>query len=193
MRRIYLDMDGVVVDFMRGLAGAFAMPDPYDRPESFGKYNPLPLMGIPDNLGWAPCQHANFWEFLHWMPDGREILALCEGFADPGEVYLCTRPCRGGDGAWAGKVRWVNKHLPRYSPRLIRMMPCKSLLAGSGVLVDDFDAAIDNFTACGGQAVLVPRPWNRGHALRDQAAERVKIELEGFCSAAYQIPEIPEK
>ena len=44
--------------------------------------------------------------------------------------------------------------------------PSKHLCANpETLLIDDSDKNVDSFRKCGGQAVLVPRPWNSLHGL----------------------------
>lgn len=146
--RIFLDLDGVLVDFREGVSRAHgvSIPEGLVSPES---------MCMSKRLFEEPCHHESFWRELKWMPDGRAILALAEW---TGDVYFLTDPTF-SDQSYLGKIQWVELNCPRYKKRTI-LCAQKELLAGNGVLVDDFDENVNAFNLAGGAAILMPRPWN---------------------------------
>lgn len=152
----FLDLDGVLVDFVAGslaVHGKSLPPDDvrWDFPSQ---------VGFADDPGafWAPLGH-DFWAGLGWTTEGRAALAAAEDVFGPGNIALMTSPCD-TPGSVEGKVAWVRRELPGYSRRLF-VGPAKHLAAGPGkVLVDDNDANVATFMACGGFGVVVPRPWN---------------------------------
>lgn len=144
---IFLDMDGTIVDWNKGMCKAHKVPLRYEwlSPGS---------LGITAARFWKPCNHEKFWRELEWMPDGLEILSIAE---KAGTVYLVTSPTLSSQ-SYSGKILWVERNLPEYKRRAI-LCPPKELLAGNGILVDDVDKNVDHFRVKG-TAILVPRPWN---------------------------------
>lgn len=171
MKRVLLDMDGVLVNFVEGIRTALGKPWPYTNLEAMGEWGLDKLWGITPAEFWAPCDSADFWAELDWMPDGEEILRVVEEFAGE-EVYLLTSPSLSPE-SYRGKAQWVASHMPKYRSRLL-MGACKHLLAQpEHLLVDDADHNATAFKAAGGRSVLVPRPWNGNWTLTDKAVDYV--------------------
>lgn len=153
----YLDMDGVLVDFVSGSL------------RYHGKHLPMSEVRweFPKQVGFSGTWAAEFWDKLdfdfwanlEWTPEGRDLLWVVEQkFGD--NVILMTSPCD-TPGSVEGKIAWIKNNLPKYR-RKFMVGPAKHLTAGPGkVLVDDHEGNTDKFVEHGGRAVLVPRPWNR--------------------------------
>jgi len=184
--KVFLDMDGVIVDFLKGLHKSLDAPYSYkDYLYEKGKWNMLTdirgFNDIPVTFEqYNGCCTDVFWRNLEWIHDGHFILnAVTEKFG-ANNIYLLTTPMP-NLGSWTGKARWVNKNLPYYSKRLIISTASKSLLAGSDtLLIDDKDENVDEFRAAGGRAILVPRPWNKLNSWADVSLQQVKQNLEGI-------------
>jgi 5'(3')-deoxyribonucleotidase len=119
-RRVFLDMDGVVVDFegyLRHLNEtiAFSGSAPFtgdDVKRSAGAYaNMLPTPGALDGV--------------------RSIIGM--GF----DVWLATKPPTGISWAYADKAEWVFKHLPELKRKLIITHDKGMLGCERDILVDD--------------------------------------------------------
>ena len=176
--KILLDLDGVLVNFIGGaLREHDIAKNPYDDPRNHGEWDIVKLVGMMPAKFWRPLGHS-FWLGLDWMPDGRDILEMLEKAVGPDNIALCTAPCD-TDGCMDGKREWVWEHLPRYKSRLL-MTQDKSVSASAhACLVDDSDKNVEKFREAGGLTILVPRPWNKWHALSDRAAQIVAWSLEG--------------
>ena len=82
-------------------------------------------------------------------------------------------------GSWPGKVEWVHRYFRTFEKRLIITQAPKSLLAKPDtLLIDDRDKNIEEFIAAGGQAILVPRPWNELHGWAGESLQVVRNSLE---------------
>jgi hypothetical protein len=173
---IFLDLDGVLVDFVRGALVAHG--EPADTPVTGWSFDRevAARRGITPEEFWAACDEA-FWAGLDWTADGRALLAACETAAGPDRVFLLSTPCK-TRGCLQGKQDWVDRHLPAYS-RKVFFGAAKEAFAGPGkVLVDDYDKNVERFQAAGGWTVLVPRPWNqRRYFLPGSAASVVRLDL----------------
>jgi 5'(3')-deoxyribonucleotidase len=161
--KIFLDMDGVLADFVLGWCSAKGLASPYANGLNGGEWDIAKIFGMSGEAFWEPCNSAEFWANLPWTVDGYEILKTCCKAVGRDDVYLLTSPSHSPE-SWKGKVQWVQEFLPSMQGRMIQCN-CKHVLARPGyVLVDDCDVNIDRWRESGGVGVLVPRPWNKLHA-----------------------------
>ena len=80
------------------------------------------------------------------------------------EVFLATSPTK-DPPSHADKLHWIQDNLPEWIQRQYFITPRKWLLGKPGtVLFDDNIENCENFRKEGGEAILVPRPWNPLHA-----------------------------
>jgi 5'(3')-deoxyribonucleotidase len=158
---IFVDMDGVLVDFMGGCLALHGMPDLKITP---GEWHTWKCMGITERRFWEVIDEkgVSFWSNLKPTPDGQRILAAAENAVGPDNVYLLSKPSF-HPASYAGKRIWVEQNLPQYQRRLILTAHKHFLAKPDRVLIDDSDANIDRFADAGGQAVLIPRVWNSSH------------------------------
>lgn len=181
--KVFLDMDGVLVDFVGGLHKALGVAyDPKSYPYEASKYDMFEDLCAKtngqvsmDNL-YRACDAVEFWSELDWDPAGQEILETIMSVFDWRDVCICTSPMSNPD-AWKGKVIWLNRHLPEAKHITIMTAP-KHLLAKPGhILIDDKDTNITNFKKYGGDGFLIPQPWNKG---RDKVNTNYIPELREF-------------
>jgi len=150
----FLDMDDVLVDFIRT---ACEILDSQYPPINYSwcEKNPNDWSKLDKIAGCL------FYEFLPWMSDGKEILRIVERVIGERNIYLCTTSMPNPASA-TGKLLWVKHNLPQYYSRIIFTYAPKYLFAKQGaLLIDDRNKNVDEFVSAGGDAILVPRPWNR--------------------------------
>lgn len=162
---VYLDMDGVLVNFVQGALDHFNSDHPF---EDITWDFPKDVFGYPDAYDpafWAHFANEEFWFNLKWTPEGQGLLKHTEEMVGQENIGLLTTPMDIA-GCIEGKRQWIKKHLPEYSKQLI-VTPAKYLLAGpKKILVDDHDPNCSKFMKSpkglptGGSSVLIPRPWN---------------------------------
>ena len=164
---VYLDMDGVLVEFIGGLHKRMGLP--YDTyPYKYGEFEMLEEIAKAKGVGmpelYKQTDDRQFWRDLVWTSYAQDILKLVSEATVPENTFILTSPMARGD-AWAGKVDWVLSMMPEFKRRLIICAAPKHLLAKPNtLLIDDKDQNVDDFIAHGGAAFLVPRPWNSAHA-----------------------------
>jgi hypothetical protein len=118
---------------------------------------------------WAECPTA---EIFPW------VLHRAAHLVGRENVYIATCPTKSPD-CLAGKLDWIHRHLPPWTHRQYVITPRKHLLARpDALLIDDNEVNIQRFTAGGGHAVLVPRPWNRRWG--EDPFEALEAQLEQF-------------
>lgn len=172
---IYLDMDGVLCDFV---TPAMELLDPTVVIE-------IPR-GNPYMTDWYGISHEEFWRRIHsggiafwenlekysWTDD---LIEFCESISN---VYILTSH-GGSDRAAAGKCLWIDRHFPRLRNKII-ITENKHLLAKpDAILIDDTDTKIYNFHMHGGRTILFPQRWNTFNCITDPLAF-VKKELGGI-------------
>lgn len=178
IEEIYLDMDGVLVDFVGGVIREFGVFT--DMRERVFEWDQIPSVItaatgtlVTDAEMWGRLEDRGeaFWRNLEWLPWGQELYKMC---CDAGPVVLMTTPSEDPYSA-AGKLAWIQEQLPAEQHRRYSLSPCKpSLRHSAALLIDDGEHNVDGFRAprfvhsggsnmhalAGGRAVLVPAPWN---------------------------------
>lgn len=176
IKTVYLDMDGVLVDFRRGICEALNKPIyPASQKWYFWEEWPDITFEMVNNA----CS-IDFWRNLDWMPDGKEILSIIFNKFNINQIYILTTPMPNPNSP-TGKWLWIKDNLPEFYKRTIITQAPKKLLANSDtLLIDDKDQNIDEFVNAGGRGILVPRSWNDYNVWADRSLEFIKICLESF-------------
>lgn len=165
MRAIFLDMDGVLADFIAAALSVHGRSD-FVYPLN-GTKDVHTLLGVSKEAFYAPLDSADFWAELPKTEICDALLAAVEATGIP--TYILSKPTR-SPGSAAGKLRWLAAHAPHLAGRTI-LTGHKHLLAAPGrLLIDDMDGNVREWAAAGGTAVLVPRPWNAAAGTAAEAA-----------------------
>ena len=156
-KRIFCDLDGVLVDFDRGFKNLDANTEklsPNDYEEKHGKNS---IWKIIDPEG------ISFWENLKWMKDGRELWDYLSQY----EPIVLSSPSKSKHSI-PGKMAWINRNLginqstpttisTKWDPtsRVI-LSSAKSKFAKSidDILIDDTRSKLDKWTSAGGTGVF---------------------------------------
>lgn len=161
--RCFVDMDGVLVDFVGGALQRVGREFP-DWPP--GEFNMSKVLGMASHRFWERLNGADFWSGLSPTPECHPLMAHLESTFGSWDICILSSPTRDPQ-CLAGKVMWLEKHLPDYRRRFL-LGPEKRFCAGpDNLLIDDADHKVDAFRNAGGCAILFPRPWNRLHAIDD--------------------------
>ena len=180
-RFVAIDLDGVLVDFEFGMARAHGVDLETITPAGEQRdWEWHGMLGLSRSAFWRPADNIDFWLNLPWTPDGEEILAAVLRRFGPEQVCILSSPSRSPFSA-AGKVAWIQRHLPRTLQRSFLIGPRKELLASPrSLLLDDNDANVARFRAAGGSAILVPRPWNSSWDAPLATVALVEQELDAW-------------
>lgn len=162
---VYLDMDGVLVDFMSGalqlatdndiLATGLVYGGWWPR----GKKTPTAALGIDSDTFWNKLNMFGplFWASLDWCPWGKELLASLQG--EDFEVVLLSSPV-GGANSVCGKQLWIERELGIEFHNYIFTSRKELLASPKAFLLDDHEENVNTFQRAGGKAMLFPQPWN---------------------------------
>jgi 5'(3')-deoxyribonucleotidase len=176
----YLDLDGVLVDFTKGVLEFHAQRG--NKLASSLKYEEMDWdfdkkLGLDPEQFWGSLGY-DFWLNLDWTKEGKDILSLLESkFGD--NIAILSSPPKTG-GAVEGKLAWVAKHLPKYKRRTFIGARKELMAAESKLLVDDRGENCEAFREAGGHVFLVPRPWNGAKQLEHKLMPLLTNYLDWF-------------
>ena len=172
IKTVFLDVDGVLANFRKGIHEAFIKPYHYPTlSKKWTFWDDWP--DVMFEMVNAACT-TEFWTDLEWMHDGYDILTAVEYKFAPAQIYLLTTPMPNIESP-TGKWLWVRDNIPMYYKRTIITQAPKHLLARPDtLLIDDKDENVDGFHEAGGKAHLICRPWNRGHLNADKTVQMLQ-------------------
>lgn len=187
---IYLDMDGVLADFVTSSIVALGR----DPAEVLTRVTPGDYYGIYTSLGMT---EKEFWEEIDALEGGRapasglwetmrpypwrdQLLKECRKAAP---TWILTSPSR-NPGSSFGKVAWLQEWLgPSFRDYVLA--PRKWHLARPGaLLIDDHDENVGKWCERGGKGILFPRLWNSKHACAEYCVDSVFGKLDDLLEEA---------
>lgn len=189
MACVFLDMDEVIADFTGAALAVHGWSkeklEAYRTPGHWDITSPMRLH--PQNF-WTPIalQGAVFWENLQPLPWAQDVLDLMRKIR---EWYLVTSPApECGQECYAGKMKWIQKHLGKSMLAHCHFTPHKHLFAKvpKAVLIDDKEENIDRFESHGGSGILFPSMGNSMYSLASDPVYYVRHCLERI--NAFDIP-----
>jgi hypothetical protein len=164
-----LDLDGVLVNFVKGACKLHGKPDPYQSGDWTG-FDIAEAWEMKPASFWGPMGYE-FWSDLEWTVDGREILETVERFIGSDNICICSSPCS-TRGCADGKIEWIRRNMPKYKRRYM-LTPIKYFASCvDTLLIDDMDENIVGHVKVSRSgssilniilpSILIPRPWNAG-------------------------------
>lgn len=180
MNKCLLDLDGVIADLVKSISKAHNLKSPYEGGKNYGEYFGLGNMckwwKIEDSKLWS-ISTIDFWANIEPHDEYKEILNELESFFGKENICILSNPTnRHGyiEGCADGKIKWIKKHIPDYERQFL-LGPAKHFCANKNTfLIDDYDMNVDTFREHGGNAFLVPRPWNSAYKDKDRIIEKLK-------------------
>lgn len=164
VKRCLLDLDGVLVDFVRGTCRLHNKMNPYFDGNYQGFYF-NEAWQMPASEFWTGMD-KKFWANLDWTLYGKLIFNFVHEKFGPENTCILTAPCL-TEGCFDGKMSWIREHLPKAYHRQFLVGSAKDFCARADhVLIDDRDENCQDFIKAGGNAVLVPAMWNANRMWR---------------------------
>jgi 5'(3')-deoxyribonucleotidase len=163
MKRILIDLDGVLADCTKGICKLFNKPDPFADAFFWGSdpnhHFPQTMWNIPPAEFYPRLDFA-FWANLPNHPECDAIVKLCERIVGRDNVGILTAPVL-TLGCSDGKRYWVRQHLPKgYQQRTAILSDKKFCASPDTFLIDDKLTNCTTFKSAGGAAFQFPRLWN---------------------------------
>jgi len=176
----FLDIDGVLADFVGGACKAHGLESPLDpQPTEKQDWDMANTWGITDTEFWSKFT-VEMWTELQPTVEFERVMYSVEGEFNPKNICLLSDPGRDPEVAIAGKLAWIERHMPfYYRNRQYLFGPAKHFCAGSenNLLIDDRDQNVHEFGKNYGRTFLFPRPWNDSFADSTCAVEKLQDYL----------------
>lgn len=174
--KAYLDMDGVLVDFVTAITKAHGREYPYTHPSSFGNFDIEKIWGISAKEFWSK-DSAEIWLHAEKTPESDRIVELVIAAFGVENITVVTSPSNHPDCV-PSKKKWMRENYPQLEKGMVFCKEKHRLAHPGVVLIDDKQSNCDDFIKAGGHAILVPRPWNGLHAKADRCFEHVLSVLD---------------
>lgn len=153
-----IDMDGVLVDFVKGICELRGRENPYEKESSRGIFDMDKLWGISVKEMFDGAEH-DFWANLEWTEDGKEILSTLIDEFGIKNCCILSSPSR-NLGCMSGKLAWINREIPEFSRRFLFGTQKHFVSHSNSILFDDKRKNCIGFRKEGGTAIMIRRPWN---------------------------------
>lgn len=150
IKKIYLDMDGVLADFDRGVRELCGMePSPQNEGWRPGMDDPM----------WAKVREIDhYYDKLELMPDAKTMFdTLYEKYGDKCEILTgIPKPKRGILTAGEDKINWAHRLLSRdLVVNIVYREQKPDYCTGKDcILIDDLKKNIEAWEECGGTGIL---------------------------------------
>lgn len=177
MSILFLDMDGIIADFVTAVHKFHGREDCYVNSKNYGIFDIEKIWGIsPDDFWKADSQE--FWETVPKMHDADMIVDLVTKVFGEDKIAILTAPSN-GPGCVPGKRAWIKRNFPQFQRRIIfANANVKRFMAGPDkYLIDDKDSNVAEFKAGGGNGILVPRAWNSKFGNRNGSVAEIRLQL----------------
>lgn len=171
----FLDMDGVIADFVGSCCRAHDLETPYGKQNNMGIFEMEDCWGMTQEQFWAPLANVAFWENLPKTPEADELVAYLIKIFGEENICILTNPSS-YDGSIGGKKTWMENNFPQFEKQMLFGSAKKFLAGRERFLVDDRDKNLDAFRDAGGTAICVPRLWN--HAYRDAGSVMQQVKAQ---------------
>jgi 5'(3')-deoxyribonucleotidase len=157
----FVDMDGVLADFVGGILRAYDKPNPY-TPDEMGLWNLGDYWGMTNDEMMSVTHQPGFWENLEIIPGSQKMMEELYSIFGVDNVCILSSPAMNSSNCIPEKVNWLEKYFSELTKRKNHFFGSrKGFMGGVGNwLIDDADFNVADFRKSGGSAVLFPQPWN---------------------------------
>lgn len=172
----FLDMDGVIADFVGATCKAHGLASPYGNVNCHGIFEMEQCWGMTEEKFWEPLATFDFWAKMPKTPEADEIVDLLIKAFGAEQICVLTNPSS-YDGCISAKKVWIKENYPMFDKQIL-FGSNKQFLAGPDrFLVDDRTKNITAFENFGGTGITVPRAWNHRHFQRNEVMREIKAQL----------------
>ena len=178
--RIFLDIDGVCVDWLGGAAKLSNVVITEEHKTALIHNRLLSIQDlfkepIYDNVAKAP---PSFWEDLELFPWTHELIKICKNYKQTKLAFMSSY------GEWEygsiGKVRFVRKHFGNSIP-LITTSKKHYCASKHTLLIDDYVCNIENFSKYGGKTFTWPCQYLlEDSRLANETLNRLDLSIQSW-------------
>ena len=130
--RIYLDMDGVLVNFEKQLEDTIKMP--------ISKW-----MKLDRKARWDPViARKDFWSSMPWLPEGKKLFNYVRKYKP--HILSAYVEHANDPNCIPGKAKWAMRNTVMRSQKQTYASP-------ASILIDDYEKNTKEFTARGGTGI----------------------------------------
>lgn len=155
IKKIYLDMDGVICDFEKKYRELFKSEPSESRQRKEFTEN------------WKEFVTKHQFEYLDWFENGQELVAYAKQLKEKGyevEILSSSGGERFHDLVTRQKLTWLRRNGITFKPNIVSGSRRKAAYATEdSVLIDDTDYVIEAFEKAGGN-VIQHRNWEETKA-----------------------------
>lgn len=144
IRKIYLDMDGVLCDFVKQFADLTGEGD-------FNEY--ADKNGWPQTWNLIEEYGVEFWKDMEWTKDGKELWNFLKRF-DNIEILTGSPMYKVGEYAKEGKEIWLKKNIGNLKVNHIAGRLKYKYAKNKDILIDDSERNCKLWEEAGGIAIL---------------------------------------
>ena len=142
---LYVDMDGVLVDFLGGAGKATDMK--FKTHMDWEKVKKTEWKTLA-NIG------SRFWAKLPWMNDGKKLWSFVKQY-EPRILSAFPQATENKQNAIDGKREWIKKNLSGVKEvNLVKGQDKQNFARKNAILIDDSKRNIDQFRRAGGIGIL---------------------------------------
>ena len=170
---IFLDVDGVLADFIGGVGEHLGKRPLYEDPNanlprgyiSIGK-----IYGTSEEHAWSGDSFG-FWTGLKKTYCADQIMNYVNATGLP--YYFLTAPSK-GEHCVRGKIHWLQKHYDAHRDQIIFTNQKHLLAAPSRILLEDHPDNLSKWNFHGGADIKIYQPWNCMDPADDLIHERFR-------------------
>jgi hypothetical protein len=163
IKHVYLDMDGVLVDFHHAFQLLCGIADPLQGHE----WSPHQTLADHCCRSMADCRKLaaaapeSFWRTMPETQYGIMIAEACSQFAEAqGASLSILTDTSDSPRAAIGKLGWLYDHIPKFAANFIGTNNKSQFANSESLLIDDTHEVAEQFYKAGGHAIVLPQAWN---------------------------------
>lgn len=156
MFRIFLDIDGVMADWLGGVCKLLSIDDSDETVRQTIMNDGLQAIVSKKDM-WKAVDKAgeDWWASLQLFSWSRDLWNYCRDLSN-GEVYFLTAPSH-RSSCLAGKHTWIRRNFK--TDRFVITSHKHLCATQNSVLIDDRENKVNSFTEAGGTGLLFPHHY----------------------------------